>query len=51
MKEQERVNSAAFRSGVHKAKVIAIPGAKHYVFLSNEDEVLQAIEDFASRTQ
>jgi pimeloyl-ACP methyl ester carboxylesterase len=50
MKEQELVNSAAFRSG-DKAKVIEISGAKHYVFLSNEEEVLQAIQSFASRSR
>ena len=43
MKDEERTNSAAFRSAVREARVIEIPGAKHYVFLSNEDDVLRSI--------
>jgi non-heme chloroperoxidase len=46
MKEQERVNSAAFRSGITDGKVVEIAGAKHFVFLSNEADVLRAIRAF-----
>jgi non-heme chloroperoxidase len=46
MKEEERTNSAAFRSAVREARVIEIPGAKHLVFLSNEEDVLRSIRAF-----
>jgi hypothetical protein len=51
MKEEERTNSAAFRSAVHKTRVIEIPGAKHYLFLSNEEDVLRAIRAFMAGTR
>jgi non-heme chloroperoxidase len=51
MKEEERTNSAAFRSAVRKARVIEIPGAKHYLFLSNEEDVLRAIRAFVVNTR
>ena len=51
MQEQERTNSAAFRSAVRRARVIEIPGAKHYLFLTNEEDVLRAIRAFAVDTR
>jgi non-heme chloroperoxidase len=46
MKEQEHVNSAAFRSSIPNGEVVEIAGAKHYVFLSNGADVLRAIRAF-----
>jgi non-heme chloroperoxidase len=37
----------AFQAGVPGARVLTIAGAHHYVFLSNEKEVLEAIRSFA----
>jgi non-heme chloroperoxidase len=37
-----------FRRGVAKGQVIEMPNARHYIIQSNQDEVLQAIEDFAT---
>ena len=36
----------AFRSGVKNSRVIEIPGASHYIFRSNEAEVLREIRAF-----
>jgi hypothetical protein len=36
-------------SGVPTAHVITLPGANHYVFLSNEAEVLQDMHAFLAR--
>jgi non-heme chloroperoxidase len=36
----------AVRNGVPKAKVIVLPGANHYVFLSNETDVLREMRVF-----
>ena len=48
--EKERAASAAqvkaFENGVPSARVVRIPNADHYVFLSNEAEVIQAMNDF-----
>jgi alpha-beta hydrolase superfamily lysophospholipase len=38
--------SNAFAAGVPSAKVIRLPNANHYVFHSNEAEVLRAMNDF-----
>ena len=38
--------SKAFQTGVPKARVIVIPHAHHYVFLSNEQEVLREMRVF-----
>ena len=38
--------SNAFAAGVPSAKVIRLPNANHYVFRSNEAEVLRAMNDF-----
>jgi len=38
--------SNAFAAGVPSAKVIRLPNANHYVFRSNEAEVLRAMSDF-----
>jgi hypothetical protein len=35
-----------FRSGVKNSRVIEIPGASHYIFKSNEAEVLREIRAF-----
>lgn len=35
-----------FRTSVARGKVVSIPGADHYVFLSNEAEVLREIDAF-----
>jgi pimeloyl-ACP methyl ester carboxylesterase len=47
-REQVHVNSSAFRAGVRNSRIIEIPGAKHYVFLSNEAEVLGDIRAFSA---
>jgi non-heme chloroperoxidase len=36
----------AFRKGQPNAKVIVIPNANHFVYMSNKDEVLRAIDSF-----
>jgi non-heme chloroperoxidase len=41
---------AAFRTALPKAEVIDIPGANHYLFISNRDQVLSAIRTFLSTT-
>jgi pimeloyl-ACP methyl ester carboxylesterase len=51
MKDEERTNSAVFRSAVREARVIEIPGAKHLLFLSNEEDVLRAIRAFVLNTR
>jgi non-heme chloroperoxidase len=38
--------SNAFAAGIPTAKVIRLPNANHYVFRSNEAEVLRAMNDF-----
>jgi hypothetical protein len=45
---QFRVNGAAFRSGNRHARVIEIPGATHYLFLSNQAETLRDIPVFVT---
>jgi len=39
----------AFESGVPSARVVRLPGAHHYVFLSNEADVLREIRAFVAR--
>ena len=39
----------AFEAGVPSAKVIRLPNASHYVFRSNEAEVLRAMNDFLGK--
>jgi len=39
----------AFEAGVPSAEVIRLPNANHYVFRSNEAEVLQAMNDFLGK--
>jgi non-heme chloroperoxidase len=39
----------AFEAGVPSAKVIRLPNANHYVFRSNEAEVLHAMNDFLGK--
>jgi hypothetical protein len=36
----------AFQNGVPMARVVALPGAHHYVYLSNEPDVLREMRDF-----
>jgi pimeloyl-ACP methyl ester carboxylesterase len=38
----------AFETGVPTARVVKLPGAHHYVFLSNEAEVLREMRAFLS---
>lgn len=38
----------AVKNGVPAARVVTIAGANHYIFLSNEDEVLREIRDFVA---
>jgi hypothetical protein len=41
--------SNAFETGVPSAKVVRLPNANHYVFRSNEAEVLDAMNEFLSK--
>jgi non-heme chloroperoxidase len=47
-KSREEAQISMFRKQ-HQAKVIVIPNATHYVFLSNEAEVISQISDFVNR--
>jgi len=38
--------AAAFESGVPTARVVRLPGAQHYVYLSNEADVLREMRSF-----
>lgn len=44
--EQALTQIGAFQSGNPQAKIIKIPNAFHYVYLSNQAEVLKAITEF-----
>jgi pimeloyl-ACP methyl ester carboxylesterase len=39
----------AFENGVPSAHVVRLPGAHHYVFLSNEEDVLRQLRAFVAR--
>jgi hypothetical protein len=39
----------AVEEGVHTARVITLPGAHHYVFLSNETDLLGEMRTFLAR--
>jgi alpha-beta hydrolase superfamily lysophospholipase len=41
--------SNAFAAGVPSAQVVRLPNANHYVFNSNEAEVLRAMNDFLDK--
>jgi hypothetical protein len=41
--------SNAFEAGVPSAKVVRLHNANHYVFRSNEADVLRAMNDFLSK--
>jgi non-heme chloroperoxidase len=41
--------SNAFEAGVPAAQVIRLPNANHYVFRSNEADVLRAMNEFLSK--
>lgn len=45
-REQVQLNGAAFRTGVHRSQVIEIRGAKHYLFLTDEAEVLRDVRRY-----
>lgn len=45
----DRGNIGTFSRGVPQAQVIVLPGATHFLFDSNADEVTAAIRDFAGR--
>ena len=38
----------AFESGVSSARVVRLPHANHFVFISNEDDVLREMNAFLS---
>jgi non-heme chloroperoxidase len=40
-----------FQSGVAHSRVVELPGANHYVFLSNESDVLHELHDFLNALQ
>jgi non-heme chloroperoxidase len=46
-KSREEAQLAIFREQPH-AKVIVIPNATHYIFLSREEEVISQITDFVN---
>jgi pimeloyl-ACP methyl ester carboxylesterase len=39
----------AIEDGLPSARVVRLPGANHYVFLSNEDDVLREMRAFLGR--
>jgi hypothetical protein len=39
----------AVENGAPRAHVMTLPGANHYVFLSNEADVLREMRDFLAR--
>ncbi|HET8699974.1 MAG TPA: hypothetical protein VFO94_20995, partial [Gammaproteobacteria bacterium] len=41
-----RAQHRAFEQQVPDARVIELPGAKHHVFISNEGDVLAAVQNF-----
>jgi pimeloyl-ACP methyl ester carboxylesterase len=45
-REQVRSNGAAFRSAVRSSQVIEIHGARHYLFLTDQAEVLRDVRRF-----
>ena len=50
--EYKRNNIELFRRGVEKGQVLEMQNATHYIFQSNQREVLEAIEKFVySATQ
>jgi non-heme chloroperoxidase len=46
--ETTGAQAKAFENGLPSAKVVRIPRADHYVFRSNEAQVLQEIDTFVS---
>jgi non-heme chloroperoxidase len=47
--ERQTRMANAFEAGVPSAKVIRLPNANHYIFRSNEVEVLRAMNDFLGK--
>jgi non-heme chloroperoxidase len=47
--ERQTRLASTFEAGVPSAKVIRLPNADHYIFRSNEAEVLRAMNDFLAR--
>jgi hypothetical protein len=43
-----RRTSGSLKTAVPGARIFELPGANHYVFLSNETEVLRELRAFAS---
>lgn len=46
-RSRKQAQMAEFASGVADGQVLAIEDADHWIFVSNEDEVVKAIDDFA----
>jgi len=44
--DQQRINQTRFHDGMSDGHVVQIPGASHYVFLSNESDVLREVSAF-----
>jgi non-heme chloroperoxidase len=42
----EEAQAKVFEEGISSARVVWVPGANHYVFLSNEAEVLREMREF-----
>jgi non-heme chloroperoxidase len=47
--EKTSAQAAAFEKGVPMAHVVRIPHANHYVFRSNEADVLREMNEFLSK--
>jgi non-heme chloroperoxidase len=41
----------SFRRGVPSARIVVIPNADHYVYLSNESQVVRAMNEFLDSLQ
>ena len=48
-RSQRAAHIQAFQKGVPSAKVVSLPTASHYVFSSNEAEVLALMQDFLAK--
>ena len=48
-RSQQAAQAKAFQAGVPSAKVVLLPNANHYVFSSNEAEVLKLMQDFLAK--
>jgi pimeloyl-ACP methyl ester carboxylesterase len=43
---RDEAQAKAFESGVPSARIVRLPHANHFIFLSNEDDVLREMNDF-----